>query len=112
MALTLIQLYKQERLDVPIATAYESAAYAYAIEGDEFTARRYAALAVESMTIFYGASHPLTLDLEVMMLDPKMHRTWLYSVPKKSVGGGKDGENDTDTMVEEKGGKSDDWSFF
>ncbi|TID21693.1 SET domain-containing protein [Venturia nashicola] len=110
MAETLIQLYQQERLDVPIATAYESAAYAYAIEGDEFTARKYAALAVESMTILYGASHPLTLDLEVMMLDPTQHRTWHYRVPKKEVGEGQGGENDT--KVEGKEGKSDEWSFF
>jgi hypothetical protein len=110
MAETLITLYEQERLDVPIATAYESAAYAYAIEGDEFKARRYAALAVESMTIFYGAEHPLTLDLEVMMLDPKQHRTWLYKVPKKQVEEGKKKENDTEVKGEE--GKSDSWSFF
>lgn len=95
---------------MPIATAYESAAYAYAIEGDEFTARKYAALAVESMTIFYGANHPLTLDLELMMLDPRKHRTWLYRVPKKEVDGSKGGENDT--KVEGKEGKSDEWSFF
>jgi hypothetical protein len=111
MAETLIQLYTQERLDVPIATAYESAAYAYAIEGDEFRAKRYAALAVESMTILYGAEHPLTMDLEVMMLDPTQHRTWLYKVPKQAVGGGKkQGENDTE--VEATEGKSDSWSFF
>ncbi|KAE9985668.1 hypothetical protein EG328_007082 [Venturia inaequalis] len=108
MAETLIQLYQQERLDVPIATAYESAAYAYAIEGDEFTARKYAALAVESMTIYYGASHPLTLDLEVMMLDPKQHRTWLYRVPKNEGSEGKGSENGT-TLEK---GISDEWSFF
>jgi hypothetical protein len=78
MAETLITLYEQERLDVPIATAYEAAAYAYAIQGDEMRARKYAALSVESMTILYGADHPLTMDLEVMMLNPKDHRTWLY----------------------------------
>lgn len=106
MAETLIQLYQQERLYVPMATAYESAAYAYAIEGNEFKARKYAALAVDSMTIFYGASHPLTLDLEVMMLDPKRHRTWGYKVPKKEDEGGNGALNDT------KEGKSDEWSFF
>jgi hypothetical protein len=110
MAENLITLYEQERLDVPIATAYESAAYAYAIEGDEFRARKYAALAVESMTIFYGAEHPLTLDLEVMMLDPRQHRTWLYKVPKKEG----EKKNSTEKGVEGEGeeGKSDGWSFF
>jgi hypothetical protein len=110
MAETLITLYEKERLDVPIATAYESAAYAYAIEGDEFKAKRYAALAVEAMTIFYGADHPLTLDLEVMMLDPKQHRTWLYKVPKNGVGKGEGAKNDTEEKAEK--GKSDGWSFF
>ena len=108
MAETLITLYQQERLDVPIATAYESAAYAYAIEGNEFQARRYAALAVESMTIFYGADHPLTLDLEVMMLDPRQHRTWLYKVPKNEV----EGKGENDTEVKAGKGKTDSWSFF
>lgn len=110
MAETLIQLYQQERLDVPIATAYESAAYAYAIEGDEFTARKFAALAVESMTIFYGATHPLTLDLEVMMLDPSKHRTWLYKVPKKDIKSGEGEKNETEVKGDK--GKSDEWSFF
>jgi len=107
MAETLISLYEQERLEVPIATAYESAAYAYAIEGKEFEARKYAMLAVEAMTIMYGADHPLTLDLEVMMLDPKQHRTWLYKVPGKEEETTKTAEKKNDTEADSKS-----WSFF
>jgi hypothetical protein len=79
MAELLTTLYEQERLHVPIATAYEAAAYAYSVMGDEYKAMERAALAVEAMTIFYGADHPLTLDLEMLMLNPKEHRTWLYT---------------------------------
>jgi hypothetical protein len=79
MAELLITLYKQERLYVPIATAYEAAAYAYSVLGDEYKTMELAALAVDAMTVFYGADHPLTMDLELLMLNPKEHRTWLYT---------------------------------
>lgn len=105
MAETLITLYEQERLDVPIATAYEAAAYAYAIKGDEMRARKYAALSVESMTILYGADHPLTLDLEVMMLNPKDHRTWLYDENAA------EGEGEP-SKTEQEASSSSKWSFF
>jgi hypothetical protein len=111
MAETLITLYEQERLDVPIATAYEAAAYAYAIRGDEHGARKYAALSVEAMTILYGADHPLTMDLEVMMLNPKDHRTWLYQTPgTSSAAASSNAENASGT--EEKAEKSSKWSFY
>lgn len=116
---TLITLYEKERLDVPIATAYESAAYAYAINGDEENAQKYASLAVESMTILYGADHPLTMDLEVMMLDPKEHRTWLYKLPKaddEATGTvGKSNKTEKETVEQAKGSEEttgDKWKFF
>ena len=104
MAETLITLYEQERLDVPIATAYEAAAYAYAIAGNEHKARKFAALSVEAMTILYGADHPLTMDLEVMMLNPKDHRTWLYEQQQP--------ESASTTSSSAEGAESSQWSFF
>jgi hypothetical protein len=81
MAELMVTLYEQERLDVPIAQAYEAAAYAYSVVGDEFATMTWASKAVEAMTILYGGEHPLTQDLEVLMLNPSEHRTWLYKVP-------------------------------
>jgi hypothetical protein len=110
MAETLITLYEQERLDVPIATAYEAAAYAYAIIGNEHKARKYAALSVEAMTILYGADHPLTMDLEVMMLNPKDHRTWMYVTPgTEGTAAAASGEA---SGTGEKAAESSKWSFF
>jgi len=114
MAETLVTLYEQERLDVPIATAYEAAAYAYAIIGNEHKARKYAALSVESMTIMYGAEHPLTVDLEVMMLNPKDHRTWLYVPAGSTDAAAKDKTAEIKSAAEggEGSGDDDKWSFF
>jgi len=82
MAELLIDLYEQERLFVPMATGYEAAAYAYSVIGDEYRTMMYAGKAVDALTIMYGAEHELTLDMEIMMRDPKLHRTWLFSVNK------------------------------
>jgi len=82
MAELLVTLHEQERLDVPIALAYEAATYAYSIIGDEYKTMTWASKAVEAMTILYGNDHPLTADLEVLMLNPTEHRTWKYQAPK------------------------------
>lgn len=74
----LIDLYKQERLLIPISTGYEAAAYAYSVEGDEVKTQFYAARAVDALTIMYGGEHELTMDMETMMMNPTEHRTWLY----------------------------------
>ncbi|KAF2430477.1 SET domain-containing protein [Tothia fuscella] len=110
MAETLITLYEQERLHVPIATAYEAAAYAYAIVGNEQKARKYAALSVEAMTIMYGADHPLTMDLEVMMLNPKDHRTWLFEQQGQEADSS--AEEGGATQVGEEAAARSKWSFF
>ena len=80
MAELLISLYEQERLHAPIATAYEAAAYAYSVIGDEYKTMEYAGKAVEALTILYGADHELTQDLEHLMLEPSKHRTWKFSM--------------------------------
>jgi hypothetical protein len=85
MAEVMIELYQQERLHVQISTAYESAAYAYSVMGDEYRTMKYASKAVEALTIMYGADHELTMDLFEMMLEPKQHRTWLYKIPQKNT---------------------------
>jgi hypothetical protein len=82
MAELLVALHEQERLHVPIALAYEAATYAYSIAGDEYKTMKWASKAVEAMTILYGSDHPLTADLEVLMLNPLQHRTWKYQAPK------------------------------
>jgi hypothetical protein len=85
MAELMIDLYKQERLHIGISTAYESAAYAYSVIGDEFKTMLYASKAVDVLTIMYGEDNDLRKDLEEMMIDPKSHRTWLYKIPKKNA---------------------------
>src|ERR1700760_992909 len=42
MAELMIELYQQERLYIGIATAYEAAAYAYSVMGDEYNTMLYA----------------------------------------------------------------------
>jgi len=80
MAEYLVKLYEQERLHAPIATAYEAAAYAYSVIGDEYNTAKWAGLAVEALTILYGSDHELTQDLETLMLKPREHRTWNFSL--------------------------------
>ena len=109
LAETLIELYDRERLYVPIATAYEAAAYAYAMLGNADKAQKYASLSVEAMTILYGADHALTMDLEVMMLNPKDHRTWLYQLPNAE---GDEGQKKGDDNKTEKEKEKDKCSFF
>lgn len=84
MAELMIELYKQERLYIGIATAYEAAAYAYSVMGDEYNTMLYASMAVDTLNIMYGSDNDLTKDLDQMMLNPSAHRTWLYSVPTKN----------------------------
>lgn len=78
MAEYLIDLYKTERMEGQISTAYESAAYAYAVIGDEYMVKKYATLAWESLTILYGGDHELTVEMEELLQKPTEHRTWLY----------------------------------
>ncbi|KAF2668065.1 SET domain-containing protein [Microthyrium microscopicum] len=93
MAELLIDLYKQERLHAPIATAFEAAAYAYSVIGDRYNTIKYAGQAVEALTILYGADHDLTVDLAGMMNEPETHRTWKFSVKE-------DGDEAGDDIVE------------
>ena len=58
----------------------------------------------------YGADHPLTMDLEVMMLDPKEHRTWLYKIPGQEESAKKDKKNKTEEKEEKK--EKEGWNFF
>jgi hypothetical protein len=83
MALNMIDLYELEGMWVRVAAGYESAAYAYSVAGDKWNTMKYAAKAVESLTLFYGAEQTLAMDLESMMLQPEKHRTWLWRAPKK-----------------------------
>jgi hypothetical protein len=61
-----------------ISTAYEAAAYAYAVVGDEFMTKKYATLAWESLIIMFGADHELTVDMADMLENPTEHRTWKF----------------------------------
>jgi hypothetical protein len=79
MAEYLVDLYRTERMEGQIVHAYEAAAYAYAVAGDEFGTKKYATLAWEALTILYGADHELTVDMGEMRTDPQSHRTWKYA---------------------------------
>jgi hypothetical protein len=107
MAELLVTLYKQERLDVPIAQAYEASAYAYSIIGDEYKTMTWASKAVEAMTVLYGDDHPLTKDLEVLMLNPTEHRTWRYQAPKEDTV--EESGSGTESAAESSSSK---WGFF
>jgi len=81
MAELMVELYKQERLDMSLAYAYEHAAYAYAVEGDHYNTVKYASLATDALTIILGKAHS-TIEMEQLMLNPTKHRTWLWSYQK------------------------------
>ena len=84
----LASLYELERMEVSAATAYEAAAYAYNVFGNEWKATEWAAKAHEAMTLYYGAKASTTLEMESMMVDPKAHRTWKYAIPAAQAQGG------------------------
>lgn len=90
----LASLYELERMEVSAATAYEAAAYAYNVFGNEWKAMEYAAKAHEAMTLYYGASNPITVEMERLMVDPKGHQTWNYALPagQAQVGSAKEDE--------------------
>jgi hypothetical protein len=65
MAERLVELYKKEKLDAPVAKAYEIAAREYKKAGDFVMGKKHAALAVEMGRLWLG---PGSLDWRRMVM--------------------------------------------
>ena len=78
MAETLISLYKQERLDGPIAEAYAHASFEYNGVGDIWRAQKYARLGIASGILYGGPMDNDVEELEDLIEDPRYHWSWRF----------------------------------
>jgi len=76
MAEKLVKLYEQERFENPLAKAYTFAAMEHIYIGDRMMAQKYAALAVERASLWYGPSSENVKLLESMAREPEKHEYW------------------------------------
>jgi hypothetical protein len=74
MAELLVSLYEQERLHGWLGDAYETAALAWNIAGEEWKARRYAALAVQYQA-FANRKDKKDYDMIGLLKSPEAHWT-------------------------------------
>jgi hypothetical protein len=84
----LVSLYKQERLDASLATAYQHAAEVYASFGMKWEAVRYARLSVEMSILDKGFGDRDVKDMRKMAKEPEMTWSWGKRVGMKSGGCG------------------------
>lgn len=85
MAELLVSLYEQERLRGWIGDAYESASLAWSAAGKEWTARRYAALAVQHES--YSSrrkGRKEDNDMTGLLRDAKTHWSWNTGVRRET----------------------------
>ena len=82
----LISLYKQERLDASLATAYKHAAETYSSFGKMFEAIKYARLSTEMNMLDKGFADTDVGEMRKISSDPTMSWSW-----KKRVGGSSEG---------------------
>lgn len=74
----MISLFEQEGMHGSIGEAYEAAAYAYSVLGDEQNAIKWASKAVDIFSILYGQESDSVKNVLTLMMDPKKHRTWRF----------------------------------
>lgn len=72
----LIELYKQERFETPLAKAYTFAAMENVYVGNRTMARKYSALAVKMASLWYGPSSEDVKFMEILRQNPEKHRNW------------------------------------
>ncbi|WEW56018.1 hypothetical protein PRK78_001453 [Emydomyces testavorans] len=77
MALTLISLYEQERLYVPLGSAYRFAALTFCAEGNRWGAIKYARLAIELETLDSGFRDPNVRLMKSLAEQPEKQSCWL-----------------------------------
>ena len=72
----LISLYKQERFETPLAKAYVFAALEHIYVGNRRMARKFAALAVEMTSLWYGPHSEDVKSMDSIAKEPERHRHW------------------------------------
>ncbi|KAF2664724.1 SET domain-containing protein [Microthyrium microscopicum] len=92
----LVSLYKQERIEGPVCEAYSLAAHEYASVGDEWSAVKYARLAVESGLLYAGPDGDDVVDMQELLADPKAHWSWRFRERKGAESDEEDEEADED----------------
>ncbi|RMZ68317.1 SET domain-containing [Pyrenophora seminiperda CCB06] len=83
----MLSLYRQERLDANMGTAYQYAAEAYSSSGKKWEAVRYARLSVEMSMLDKGWADKDVNGMRKMVAAPELSWSW-----RKRVGGGEKGE--------------------
>jgi hypothetical protein len=86
LAELLVTLVKLEGLVAPAYWVYQLAAFANSASGHDAKVRLYAAKDHEAATIIYGAEHNITKELEVLMLQPQEHDTWMHDLKLRDMG--------------------------
>jgi hypothetical protein len=84
----LISLYKQERLDASLATAYQHAAEVYSSFGMKWEAVRYARLSVDMSMLDKGWGDKDVAEMKKMIAEPEKSWSWKKRVSVKSGGCG------------------------
>lgn len=72
----LISLYKQERFETPLAKAYVFAALEHIYVGNKRAARKFAGLAVEMTSLWYGPQSEDVKLMDSIAKEPERHRHW------------------------------------
>ena len=72
----LVELYKQERLDIYMGQVYTRAALNFALFGEEEKAREYALAAVAAVEREFGPNAGDARAMRILAENPKKHWTW------------------------------------
>jgi hypothetical protein len=80
----LLSLYRQERLDGPIAEGYAHASLEENFVGNREGAMKYAALAVESGLLYGGPKDEDVESMRRLWQSPEEHWSWLYTSKEKT----------------------------
>lgn len=72
----LVSLYKEERFETPLAKAYVFAALEHIYVGNQRMAQKFAALAVEMTSLWYGPQSEDVKLMDSIAREPDRHRHW------------------------------------
>jgi hypothetical protein len=72
----LISLYKQERFETPLAKAYMLVALEYIYAGNRRMAQKFAVLAVEMTSLWYGPQSEDVKLMDSIAKEPERHKHW------------------------------------
>jgi hypothetical protein len=79
----LVDLYHQERLEGAAADAYTYAALEYAYVGEKRMAQKWAAKAIEALSLWRGEDHMYYQGMWSLLYDPENHDAWKFMVDRE-----------------------------